>query len=185
MATFALLGDSYIERLRRYCADDMSVPGRVYFFGKGGLRTDRVPEHLWRKVLSTNIDVILINAGGNDISTTSSPKEICRRICEMAESLYRSGVKKVYIAEILTRGDFRKCPGLTKQVFDEQRRYLNGLLMAQFGQNFVRFKDIHFPKDYDADLVHLGTSEKLKRNSGMRKFQSRIRRIFCSYKRRM
>ena len=42
MTTFALFGDSHIKRLQHFCDGDMADPGRVYFYGKGVLRTDRL-----------------------------------------------------------------------------------------------------------------------------------------------
>jgi hypothetical protein len=44
-----------------------------------------------------------------------------------------------------------------------------------FGDNFVKFKDISFPGDFDKDLVHYSPS-------GMKKYFFRIRRIFLEFK---
>ena len=57
---------------------------------------------------------------GNDITPVSTPEEIFRRICGIVDGLYDSGVKSVFIAEILTRGNFTKCLGLTKTAFEKQ-----------------------------------------------------------------
>ena len=186
MTSFALFGDSYIKRLRHYCDDDLAVPGRVYFYDKGGLRTDqlhtsRSANRLWRRSLRREADVYLINIGGNDITPTSEPDDIFMRIVNLVYELYRRRrVKMVYVAEIQTRGDFRG--GLTKEEFDRQRQIINELLKERFQQYFVSFTDVRYPNDYDEDLVHLDTSERLRRNSGMRKYANRIRRIFCSYR---
>ena len=126
-------------------------------------------------------DVYLINIGGNDITPTSEPDDIFMRIVNLVYELYRRRrVKMVYVAEIQTRGDFRG--GLTKEEFDRQRQIMNELLKERFQQYFVSFTDVRYPNDYDEDLVHLDTSERLRRNSGMRKYANRIRRIFCSYR---
>ena len=186
MTTFALFGDSYIKRLRHYCNSDLRVPSRVYFYGKGGLRADRMQtdptaKGLWRRCLRREADVYFVNIGGNDITTTSEPEEIFKRIVKLVDELYRQRrVKMVYVAEIQTRGDFRG--GLTKQEFDDQRRVINDLLQNRYHQYFVRFTDVRYSTDYDTDLVHLDSSERLRRNSGMRKYEGRIKRIFCGYK---
>ena len=86
----------------------------------------------------------------------------------------------VYVAEIQTWGDFRG--GLKKQEFDDQTLIINDLLRERYNQYYVSFTDARYPTDYDTDLVHLDSTEQHPRNSGMRKYQSRIKRIFCSYR---
>ena len=81
-------------------------------------------------------------------------------------------------AEIQTRGSFRG--DLTKEEFDRQRLIVNDLLKQRYDRHFVEFKDVVFPIDYDDDLVHMDMTERRRRNSGMRKFQHRVRRIFCT-----
>ena len=61
-------------------------------------------------------------------------------------------------------GNFTKPPGLTFQTYNKL-----------FGDNFVKFKDISFPGDFDKDLVHYSPS-------GMKKYFFRIRRIFLEFK---
>ena len=184
MPIFALFGDSYIKRLRDYCNDDLAVPGHVFFYGKGGLRTDRMVNSLWKRCLRREPDVCIINIGGNDITTTSEPEDIYQRIVKLVDQLYRRRhVKSVYVAEIQTRGNFRD--GLKKDEFDRQRLIINELLKERYGRCFVEFKDVVYPTDYDDDLVHMDMTERRRRNSGMRKFQNRVRRIFCSYRHRL
>ena len=132
ITTFALFGDSYIKRLRHYCNGDMAVPGRVYFYCKGGLRTDRLKtdptaKELWKRCLRREADVYLIKISGNDITATSEPEDIFERIVKLVDQVYRRRrVKTVYVAQIQTRGDFRG--GLTKHEFDDQRLIINYLL---------------------------------------------------------
>ena len=177
MPTSALFGDSYITKLQDYCNDDLAVPGHVYFYGKCGLRTDRMVMSLWKRCLRRKPDVCFINVGGNDITMTSYPEDIYKRIVKLVDQLYRrQRVQMVYVAEIQTRGSFRG--GLTKEEFDRQRIIINDLLRERYDRWFVEFKDVIFPKDYDDDdLVHMDMKERLRRNSGMRKFQNRVRRI--------
>jgi hypothetical protein len=53
-------------------------------------------------------------------------------------------------------GNFTKPPGLTFQTYNKL-----------FGDNFVKFKNISFPGDFDKDLVHYSPS-------GMKKYFFRI-----------
>ena len=89
----------------------------------------------------------------------------------------------MYIGEIQTRDEFRD--GLTKREFDRHREVINYLLRERYSRLFVEFKEVVFLTDYDTDLVHMDTSERLRRNSGMRKYRNKIRRIFCSYRHRL
>ena len=81
-------------------------------------------------------DVVIINHGENDITPVSTPEEIFRRIYGNVDNLYDnhydSGVKSVFIAEILTRDDFTKCPGLTKTVFEKQMFSVNKKLAKKY-----------------------------------------------------
>ena len=186
MPTFALFGASYIKRLENYCRGDLNVPGKVKFYGKGGLRSDRImtdikAKRLWRDCLRAEADVYFIHIGGNDITKTSEPEDIFRRIVGMVDKLHRRTRCQVYVAEIQTRGDFRD--GLTKPEFDKQRHEINELLKEKYDQYLVRFDEIVYPDDYDDDLVHLDASGGRRRSSGMGKFHHRIRRIFCGNRR--
>lgn len=146
----------------------------------GGLRTDRMDYRLYDRMLRKRPQIAVINIGGNDITPTSAPRDIFKRICNIVEDLHDSGVKHVFIAEIMTRGDFSKCPGLTKVSFDLQRKKINHLLAKTYKEKLIRFSDIRFPKDYSYDGVHMGTEVTTTRNTGMKKYESRIRRILCS-----
>lgn len=181
MAKFGVFGDSYVERMRRDCGGTVMVHGMTRFFGKGGLRTDRMDENLLARVINAHVNVLVVNIGGNDITPTASPSDIFQRICDLIETFEKSGVSVVYVNEIMTRGDFSKCPGLTKAVFDRRRKTINKLLHEKFSDRFVKFTDIKFPADYLPDLVHLQTDQAESRNCGMRKFECRISRIFRSW----
>ena len=173
MPTFALFGDSYITRLQDYCNDHLAVPGHVYFYGKGGLRTDRMVMSLWKRCLRREPDVCFINIGGTDITMTSDPEDIYKLIVKLVDQLYcRRRVQMVYVAETQTRGSFRS--GMTKEEFDRQRIIINDLLRERYDRWFVEFKDVILTKDYDDDLVHMDMRERLRRNSGMRKFQNSV-----------
>lgn len=98
-------------------------------------------------------------------------------------NLKDSGVKSVFVAEVLTRGDFSRSPDkdLTKVIFDKKRKKINTLLKSQLGHQFVVFKEIKYPRDFHGDLVHLGTVG-LDSASGMKRYFYRIRRLFVSFR---
>ena len=191
--TIALYGDSYITRRQDNCYEDLHVPCHVYWFGKGGLRSDFInrkglfdvdSKSKFQDLKELKPDAVFVNVGGNDLSTTSTPKQIFEQIVSLTVELQQAGVKDIYMAEILTRGDFSRCPDpkMDKTCFDRQRKKINSLLKGEFKANFVRFTDISYPDDYLQDLVHLGTTSSVTRNTGMKKFESRIRQIICRLK---
>ena len=83
------------------------------------------------------------------------------------------------MSEISERGNFRKSPGLTKEVFDEKRQVINRRLRRKFKDEFVTFPNIKYPSDYDDDLVHFGDGENQK---GLRKYFFAVHGILLSYK---
>ncbi|KAH3895085.1 hypothetical protein DPMN_019245 [Dreissena polymorpha] len=183
MAKVVLFGDNYIKRLCCFCDErkGLHVPYNVKWYGQGGLRTDRMNTDLYGKMLKEKGDIVIVAVGGNDITPTSQPKEIVRRITEIVNDISRNGCEHVYITEILTRGNFSKCPGLQKIVFDRQRIKINKCLAKTFKNNLLKFPDIKFPADYAKDLVHL--ESRTPGNNGMRKYQCRLQRLICSVKR--
>lgn len=179
MCKIALFGDSYISRLKRFCYSDLKIPGDVRFFGKGGMKFDNIPSELYSKLLSFSPDVVFLSLGGNSIKYNSVPKDIIAHIRSMVETLKSNGVKKVYVAEISERGSFTKSPGLTKKAFEAQRKKINKTLRKVFQKDFITFKDIKYPADYDNDLVHFG-SKGCQR--GMQKYFYSVRRVLLSFK---
>lgn len=183
MAKFALVGSSFVERLRRFTSEDLKVPGEVKWFGFPGLRTYSLSEEMWSNIITYNPDCVFLHVGGNDITTSTRPKDVVGRIIAICERLKDSGVKSVFVAEVLTRGNFQRSPDrhLNKLIFDKKRKKINSLLKTSFGHHFVAFKDISFPKDFDDDLVHLGT-KTTQRSSGMTRYFHRVRRVFVSFR---
>jgi lysophospholipase L1-like esterase len=170
MAKIVLFGDRSVERLHYFCAENpLRVPGHVQWCFKSGLRTDRMDHALFSRLLHQNADVVVLNVGGNDITATSFPIEIVSRIQILVDNLKDSGVKIVYICEILARGEFEE-PGLTKERFENQIKYINKKLAKKFKEYLIRFNDIKYCKDYHTDKVHLNTS-------GHKKFRARLQRV--------
>lgn len=191
--TIIFYGDSYVSRLQDYCHENLRVPNLVCWYGKGGLRSDFVNRHgqvdfhgkaMFQEAKEMKPDVVFVNVGGNDLTTTSLPRQIYDQIVAITVDFKRAGAKEIYVAEIISRGDFSKCPDpeMNKTCFDRQRRKINSLLASEFKEKFIRFSDIHYPVDYLPDLVHLSTKPDITRNTGMKKFESRLRRVICSLK---
>ena len=107
-------------------------------------------------------------------STTESSK--------IVSGLEESGTKTVFIAEIMTRGDFSKSPDsiLNKTTFDNKRQKINYRLAKTYKDHLIRFPDMRYPRDYHTDLVHLLQDSSSTNNTGMNKYESRIRRLLCS-----
>lgn len=97
----------------------------------------------------------------------------------VTDQLKESGVKRLYVLEISTRGDFRKVPGLDKETFDKKREAVNRRLKKIFKDCFVTFRTIKFPPDYNDDLVHFGSGGDKK---GLKKQFFGVRGLFLSYK---
>lgn len=177
MPAFALFGSSYISRLERFCNGDLQVPMSCHFFGAGGMKVTSISVPKYTQLLQLNPDYVFIQLGGNDISSTTIPREIFEKIIGCVDHLYLNGVKRVYVGEILRRGAFRDSH-LTTAQFNRIRRTINKLLKKKLGSDFIMFPDIHFPMDYSPDQVHLSCGNS--RKSGMVKYFHRLRKIIVS-----
>ena len=189
--TIALYGDSYVANLRNHCNSNLRVPATVYWFGKGGLRTDfkkrdgkidTDAQAMYSRMIDLRPNVAFINVSGNDITTDVKPRDIFNRVVRIVDDLQAAGTTTVFIAEIITRGDFSKSPdpNLDKPTFDKIRQKVNTLLAKCYKDNFIRFPDIKYPKDYSSDGVHVSTHSESTNNTGMKKYESRIRSVLCS-----
>ena len=97
MTSFALFGSSYISRLMRHCDGDLQISGiNTQFFGRGGLRTDRMDEELLRRAVDTRADYVFLHIGGNDISPSSKPRDIFERIVELVNTFKAGGTQVVW-----------------------------------------------------------------------------------------
>jgi lysophospholipase L1-like esterase len=171
MVKFAVFGSSFVARLNTFCTGDMKNPGECNFFGLGGMKAENVSDSLLVKLRLYAPDVVFIHIGANDITKDSYCKTICENIQSLVGEIYKAGAKVVFVAEIYQRGNFTKAPGLTFQTYNKNKNSINRTLQKLFGDNFVKFKYISFHGDFGKDLVHFSPS-------GMKKYFSRIRRIF-------
>ena len=123
---------------------------------------------------------VFIHLGGNDITTTSNPKDIANNLLDIYDDLHRY-CANVFIGEILTRNPSQKhSPGLTKAEFDQQRKKINNYIKKKIGAKLVRFKDISFSNDYHNDGIHLSQQTDDNRRCGLEKYFFAIRRLFFS-----
>ncbi|KAK3106075.1 hypothetical protein FSP39_013365 [Pinctada imbricata] len=181
MAKFGLLGSSYVSRLSRYMHHDMRLPGYVAFWGRGGMKTDNIPEEIWEEIADFKPNCIFMHIGGNDISATVNPRDVAKRILDIRDSLIEKGVKTVFVGEIVRRRPSQKyTPGLTAQEFDRLRKIVNSALKKRLGKNLIRFKDISFPNDYCDDLIHF--SDKKTGRCGIEKYMFHVRRCLLSFR---
>ena len=152
------------------------MPGEVGFFTSGGMTATNYDDVELQKLKNFNPDVCFVCLGGNDIRPTSNPNDLVDKILVVTDKLKESGVKRIYVSEISTRGDFRKVPGLDKETFDKKRDAMNRKLKKIFKDRFVTFKTIKFPQDYKDDLVHFGSGGDKK---GLKKHFFGVRRVPC------
>lgn len=170
-----IFGSSYVTRLNSWCRGYFKVPAIVRFFGKGGMRADRIPSVIFSELLSFRPDVVFLQLGGNDISDNCVPNEILKNITNCVNELRNSGVQRVFVGEILQRGDFRKAPGLDIIRFDRIRKVINKKLQKLFKDEFIVFPKLKYPRDYLDDKVHLN-------DKGLTTYHLKLRRLFSSVK---
>ena len=151
---------------------------------RDGQREDTDARAMYNSMLELRPDVAFINVSGNYITSQTTPREIFDRVVLIVNELQAAGTSTIFIPEIMTRGDFSKSPDqhLDKATFDRKRQKINSLLAKRFKENLIRFSDVRYPEDYDNDQVHLLKNSASTANTGMKKYESRIRRILCSLK---
>ena len=102
MANIVLLGSSYISRLERYTGGVFKVPGFVRFLGKGGMRTDTVPDCFMQCIAEIKPDIGIIHLGGNDMTCESNATDIARSLLKLHDTILKIGAKEVFVGEIIT-----------------------------------------------------------------------------------
>ena len=73
------------------------------------------------------------------------------RIFRVLSVKYTKPVLKSFLLQKYAKGvsNFTKAPGLTFQTYNKNKNSINRTLQKLFGDNFVKFKDISFPGDFD------------------------------------
>lgn len=81
---------------------------------------------------------------------SAAPTKTYKDIIVFVNLLENSGVKTVHVCSVVC-----EIAGLNKRTFDKKRKLINDHLRGKFGQRYVNFPDIHFPKHYDRDGVQI------------------------------
>lgn len=177
MTRFAIFGDSYITRLKRYCNGTMTTSGICRFFGKSGMTTTRKFQETFEQMLNYQPDVVFINLAGNEVNSGTSVELVVHRLNLIIEQLRSSGVQKIFVASIVERGSFWASTGMTRPKFNRIRRAINRKLRELLGSDFIDMgKKLRYPRHYDDDLIHPGA-----RQGGMSVMHRMIKKCFDCY----
>ena len=124
----------------------MKVPADVRFFGKGGMRASSA---LCSKELNDLIEfqphVTFVVLGGNDVKDSCVPHTIFSDIKNVVRTLHDYGISRVYVCEIIPRGNFKKAPGITETRFNAIMKVINKKLKKEYGHFCVNMSDIKYP----------------------------------------
>ncbi|XP_052770941.1 uncharacterized protein LOC128210628 [Mya arenaria] len=153
MKKVAIFGDSHVWRLDAFCNEDLKVPMEVRFFGAGGMKASKPKPGLLKQVKMYGADLVVVSLGGNDITTTSVPKDIVAAVLDIAQDFLDSGVSTILVLEIGERGAFRD--GLGYRSFASQRARINQLLGKRERElvEVLRLPHIRLPAEFMRDKV--------------------------------
>ncbi|XP_061171682.1 uncharacterized protein LOC133181159 [Saccostrea echinata] len=120
-----VIGHSYIRRLKEYCVqkgtENLGLDPKQYhvtFRGKGGLKLSKCPETSWSRNIvhpeflcfDTVPDVVFLQIGENDISTSTNSRNLAMDIISVAQYLRDGvGVKLIIIGQLIRRMQFASC----------------------------------------------------------------------------
>ena len=121
MTKLAIFGNSYVTHLEDYTAGRMNVE-RSRFFGVSGMSTTRKFKFMFKELKKYRPDVVFMNLGGNDITWSTDIDKLVKRITNIVEELYLHGVRRIFVASIIERGDFPRFTGLDNERFNKIRR---------------------------------------------------------------
>ena len=109
------------------------VPGDVGFFTSGGMTATDYDDIELQKLIDLNPDACFVCLGGNDIRPGSDPSDLVKKILIVTDKMKESGVKKIYVSEISNRGNFKRVPGLDKNVIDvEEPGWVGAVIFFYF-----------------------------------------------------
>ena len=182
----AVFGDSYVDKMGSADLGIHVLGTDVHYYGVPGLGLTAVTSHpKWKEMKESKPTEVLLHLGGNAIKTTTATSTIVDGIIELREELLREGVRRVFVGEILPRGDVTRSrdPFLTVQGYDDRRTTINRSLQRRLGRWLIHFyiRSAFRPTPlvnggpsplYKRDLVHL--SEK----KGLKEYRKAIKRAF-------
>jgi hypothetical protein len=177
-ATTAIVGDSYVRRLRDFCmergAPHLNIASeRIIYFGLGGA-TIRGPKAilplLTQAVRMRCVQTFVIHVGSNDLCDASrSPDEVVEDLVRLARYvLAKNDTVRVHICQISQR---RKLPHPS---FNRRVRRVNRMLRRAVKgisrMHFARFSGLEHPprNHFVDDGVHYNSKGLAKLQRGIR-----------------
>ena len=166
-----VLGHSFVRRLRDWMRDNDREMSRgsldVHLHGVGGRTVRQVYDLDLKRVERIHPDVILLQLGGNDISSCTSASDVLVRLERLITVLrQKCPDSTIIVASIFCR---RRPRGLSSRSYDRKKKRVNKFLLRKFGA-FEQGKTVFFfshrffkEKYFHRDGVHLN-------NSGNRRF---------------
>ena len=177
MSHCAILGDSFVKRLRKYCKGRLGTK-RIRMFGYGGLTAAelRDSKYLLDRATRHRPHTVLLSIGGNDLADGKSADDVEDDLWHIVDYLtQKRRVQHIIIAEVTPRNKFR-IKEMTPDIFNTSRRALsNRLKKSTFPASYMFVKKLKFPDDFDKDGVHLGEERDGKR--GQQKFYQFARKV--------
>ena len=186
MANRAVFGDSYVDKMGSAGLNIHALGSDVHYYGVPGLGLTAVTSHhKWKEMKKSKPTEVFLHLGGNSINTTTDTSSIVDGIIQLREELLGEGVRRVFVGEILPRGDVSRSrdPYLTVQGYEDRRKTINRSLQNRLGRWLIHFyiRSAFRPTPlvnggpsplYKRDLVHL--SEK----KGLREYRKTLKRAF-------
>ena len=127
MTKIAFFDSSYISGFERHCKPQgMKFPPKLNFFGgdgmtaKGSLLMKELCE-----LIDFQPDLVFVVLGRNDIKNDCIPQTIFSDIQCVVRTLQDSGISRIFVCEIIPRGNFKKVQGLTESRFNTIRTVIN------------------------------------------------------------
>ena len=186
MEKLTVFGDSYVNRMGRARLNIHALGSAVTYFGVPGLGLSAVQSHPeWKAMKTFAPTQVFLHLGGNSINTTTTEGTLVDEILKLREELLRERVRRVFVGEILPRGDVSRSrdPHLTVPIYDDKRKRINRALQRRLGRWFIHFfsSSAFRPTPlvsggpsplYNRDLVHLSDRK------GLREYRKGIKRAF-------
>ena len=180
-----MFGSSYVKRMGNARMNIHVLGYDVVYFGVPGLRVSAVLTHpRWKELKEFSPTQVFLHVGGNSIDTVTTEESVVQGILALRDQLLDEGVQRVFVGEILPRGDVSRSRDrfLTTEIFETKRKRLNRILQERLGRWLVHFyiRSAFRPTPlinggpsplYDADLVHLS-------KRGLKEYRKAIKRAF-------
>ena len=140
-----VLGHSFVRRLRDWMRDNDREMSRgsldVHLQGVGGRTVRQLYDLDMKRVERIHPDVILLQLGGNDISSCTSASDFLVRLEQLITVLrQKCPDSTIIVASIFCR---RRPRGLSSRSYDRKKKRVNKFLLRKFGA-FEQGKKVFF-----------------------------------------